>query len=942
MPTSNFVSKIDFLNHLRERVDITVKTLHQMHSIQTFRRRWGVAVGVWDDPNPENNGSYRLVFGKNSNVISDNLNWEKFGEGTIEDILVGNILYVSKEGDDETGEPASIFNHFKTITAAKDKAEEGDHIIVFPGEYDDNEILKNGVSYFMHPGVVLTGDAIHVPNAVTGITSSVLGHAKLTGFRTISVEGNDTKLYVECAPIMNENSFGIRAWHASGLDLTVKCHGDIQGTRSISIAGSGTAGYVNINCRNVLSGLSEATMFLEGVVQGFINVEENIYPTLASGNAQTVVLQGSSANYTIRFNKLIDTDRTYSSGQPYKYGVGIYRGKATLYGDIVCKSIPAIGNGYYGGTNIDFRHYGNVECDEGFTFWPRMGGEYRFYGDHKSLDHSAVWHPQGSKSYIYLKGCIENTRELSGGGIWDNGSDSEYFFDKVVIDSDGSSIGTNGECIVNVKRDFKFRTPPNENIIISYDYEQIPEIKNYNSWVLKKEGEAEGIDILSGEDVVFAPGSNISISRSGRKITISSSVEIPDPELYDHNLTDHLDASIVDPSTGQLLWFNGTDFVNWTPNFLTVEEDPTVPDYVKNISETNIEEWNIAHNLRVTGLSLDGSVLTITRGGSTDLTQDLSLIISDNNYVSLVKLENKVLTLERQGLPELQIDLSPVNTWRPKPDWDAAAGSDAEILNKPSHNEMDGLQGGSPLAQGGQFYHLTETQHEQLHARKHDIASSNDHEMEAYRIVGENTLGIGKYAPKALTTSQVRTMLNVVDGADKYVKWSLYRDGQQSYSINADDIVEFLAGDKIESIGVTWNPLLSPARYRVTVNAEKQTFEVPINSLGGVTSSVDIAMNQEALHSFHVGNENNITVNLLNQMSSSICRTVLIHIAGTSGSATIDWQVGGNPLPSASWQDDMPLIDIHEGYNYLIHITNVGAGVSNLRISYIEHPVNPL
>jgi hypothetical protein len=98
----------------------------------------------------------------------------------------------------------------------------------------------------------------------------------------------------------------------------------------------------------------------------------------------------------------------------------------------------------------------------------------------------------------------------------------------------------------------------------------------YSKWILKAGTEDTGANIEDGNDVVFQQGTNITLSRSGRQITISSSVEIPQPELYDHNLTEHLDVIISTPGTGNLLRFDGSNWVNWSPNFLTsyTETDP--------------------------------------------------------------------------------------------------------------------------------------------------------------------------------------------------------------------------------------------------------------------------------------------------------------------------------------------------------------------------------
>ena len=68
-------SKYDLLKHLRLSADISVPTLADLYALQTFRRKWGVSVYVYEDG--ANTGTYRLVKGHNSDNPQDNLNWVK-------------------------------------------------------------------------------------------------------------------------------------------------------------------------------------------------------------------------------------------------------------------------------------------------------------------------------------------------------------------------------------------------------------------------------------------------------------------------------------------------------------------------------------------------------------------------------------------------------------------------------------------------------------------------------------------------------------------------------------------------------------------------------------------------------------------------------------------------------------------------------------------------
>ena len=68
-------SKYDLLKHFRLSADISVQTLADLYALQTFRRKWGVSVYVYEDG--ANTGTYRLVKGHNSDNPQDNLNWVK-------------------------------------------------------------------------------------------------------------------------------------------------------------------------------------------------------------------------------------------------------------------------------------------------------------------------------------------------------------------------------------------------------------------------------------------------------------------------------------------------------------------------------------------------------------------------------------------------------------------------------------------------------------------------------------------------------------------------------------------------------------------------------------------------------------------------------------------------------------------------------------------------
>ena len=66
------------------------------------------------------------------------------------------------------------------------------------------------------------------------------------------------------------------------------------------------------------------------------------------------------------------------------------------------------------------------------------------------------------------------------------------------------------------------------------------------------------------------------------------------PQTTLSSINDINDVTITSAQNDQLLKWNGTHWVNFTPGYLTsfTEQDPTVPTHVKNITQANITAWN--------------------------------------------------------------------------------------------------------------------------------------------------------------------------------------------------------------------------------------------------------------------------------------------------------------------------------------------------------------
>lgn len=91
--------------------------------------------------------------------------------------------------------------------------------------------------------------------------------------------------------------------------------------------------------------------------------------------------------------------------------------------------------------------------------------------------------------------------------------------------------------------------------------------------------------------ITFSPGPGISV---GGSFSANQSTNTTIAIALDATLSDIDNVTITGASTGQLFRFDGTNWTNWTPNYLTsfAETDPTVPAHVKLITISNISDWN--------------------------------------------------------------------------------------------------------------------------------------------------------------------------------------------------------------------------------------------------------------------------------------------------------------------------------------------------------------
>lgn len=115
-----------------------------------------------------------------------------------------NLLYVSKSGSDSTGVRNRLDKQFLTINGARNAAQSGDVVMVFPGRYQEDIIAKSNVIFYLNPSVVLTnstpGTALF--RATNGGTFTVYGYGELTS--DVKIVDHSSNVVLVCKSIVGQ------------------------------------------------------------------------------------------------------------------------------------------------------------------------------------------------------------------------------------------------------------------------------------------------------------------------------------------------------------------------------------------------------------------------------------------------------------------------------------------------------------------------------------------------------------------------------------------------------------------------------------------------------------------------------------------------------------------------------------------------------------------
>ena len=139
---------------------------------------------------------------------------------------------------------------------------------------------------------------------------------------------------------------------------------------------------------------------------------------------------------------------------------------------------------------------------------------------------------------------------------------------------------------------------------------------NGTNWVVADDNAAAASAFVSLTDTPnsFTANKWLKVNSNGDAIEWTDA-----PQTALSSINDINDVTITSAQNDQLLKWNGTNWINFTPGYLTsfTEQDPTVPAHVKSITQANITAWNAKSDVSAlndlsdvtTGTVYTGSVL---------------------------------------------------------------------------------------------------------------------------------------------------------------------------------------------------------------------------------------------------------------------------------------------------------------------------------------------
>jgi hypothetical protein len=231
-----------------------------------------------------------------------------FAAGTIGEVPTGNLVWVDPvNGNDLLAVRGRLTVPFKSLTAAKEAAEDGDTILVLPGTYYEHNLLKDGVNWHFLPGASVVhvgagagaifdtssyGTNGPVDCSITGLgvfedqSGSASGHV-------VHSAANGSALSIEARRLIGSNAACIKTSNSSSGSLFIDVRYDIHGGSTDCIAIQGGAPSNIIRAHSLYTSGQHCVYVTDGAVQLTAH-------TMQSGSDPAVSVEGGSGATVIR------------------------------------------------------------------------------------------------------------------------------------------------------------------------------------------------------------------------------------------------------------------------------------------------------------------------------------------------------------------------------------------------------------------------------------------------------------------------------------------------------------------------------------------------------------------------------------------------------------------------------------------------------------------
>jgi hypothetical protein len=377
------------------------------------------------------------------------------------DVSTENTLFVSKSGNDSTAQRGLSNKPFLTITAARDAAQEGDLIVVYPGTYNDSNLIRNNLTYFCYEGVTLTGSTplrCSIPQpfnfAFTGYADIVTSGSCLL---IQGIEYNGSNIFIQ-ANKLECTSFGdavrLRAEVTGrieirdeiiggtlGLDFRLEAINVIVKAKNVRIINS-----YNSNCYTVSA--------VSLPVNAYVDITLDTLSELqgVNTNSPTMAISGSVGKMKINIRNPIIVNRLEGSM------FHIDRADVDLTADIITSNIPIITTSHWSGGFNDITLNGKfITNGSNAIDLANRNGKLTINGYIKSSNYGIVNRATQANSNIILENAI--------------------------IESEAESIFSTQVINVKVVKEFNYKTPPNSNVTLVKTFNTFPSLTSYEQHI---------------------------------------------------------------------------------------------------------------------------------------------------------------------------------------------------------------------------------------------------------------------------------------------------------------------------------------------------------------------------------------------------------------------------------------------------------------------------